>query len=109
MRAIDNSDFETANIEFIEFWMPDPFFNNPGSAGGSLYFNLGNVSEDVLKDSRKSFENGLPDPNTGLNKVDSSEWGRVPKFQQQITQAFDNDPAIRRYQDVGFDGLAEQR
>ncbi|RPD38878.1 cell surface protein SprA [Chitinophaga barathri] len=105
MRAIDNSDFETANIEFIEFWIPDPFFNNPGSSGGSLYFNLGNVSEDVLKDSRKSFENGLPDPNTDLNKVDSSNWGRVPKFQQQITQAFDNDPAIRRYQDVGFDGL----
>lgn len=105
MRSIDNSDFETANIEFIEFWIQDPFIGNPASSGGKLYFNLGNVSEDVLKDSRKSFENGLPDPNTGLNKLDSSRWARVPKFQQQITQAFDNDPNIRRYQDVGYDGL----
>lgn len=107
MRAIDNSDFETANIEFIEFWIQDPFITNQTSTGGQLYFNLGNVSEDVLKDSRKAFENGLPNPITDRNKLDSSRWGRVPKFQQQITQAFDNDPAIRRYQDVGFDGLLD--
>lgn len=105
MRAIDNSDFETANIEFIEFWIQDPFIKDPNSTGGKLYFNLGNVSEDVLKDSRKFFENGLPDPNVDRNKLDSSRWGHIPKFQQQITQAFDNDPNIRRYQDVGFDGL----
>ncbi|MGX5820465.1 T9SS outer membrane translocon Sov/SprA [Chitinophaga lutea] len=105
MRAIDNSDFETANIEFIEFWIPDPFYDKPNSTGGSLYFNLGNVSEDVLKDSRKFFENGLTNPITELNKLDSSKWGRIPKFQQQITQAFDNDPGIRMFQDVGFDGL----
>lgn len=108
MRAIDNSDFETANIEFIEFWVQDPFIDNGVSTGGQLYFNLGNVSEDVLKDSRKSFENGMPDPNRDRNKLDSSRWGRVPKFQQQITQAFDNDPNIRRYQDVGFDGLEDE-
>lgn len=105
MRSIDNSDFETANIEFIEFWIQDPFISNQSSSGGKLYFNLGNVSEDVLKDGRKSFENGMANPNTELNKMDSSRWGRVPKFQQQITQAFDNDPNIRRYQDVGYDGL----
>lgn len=105
MRAIDNSDFQTQNVEFIEFWVQDPFIKNPGSAGGQLYFNLGNVSEDILKDSRKFFENGLPNPTTELNKTDSSIWGRIPKFQQQITQAFDNDPDIRRYQDVGYDGL----
>ena len=108
MRAIDNSDFETANIEFIEFWIQDPFIKNPGSNGGKLYFNLGNVSEDILKDSRKMFENGLPNPNTDLNKLDSTHWGRYPKFQQQITQAFDNDPVIRRYQDVGYDGLIDE-
>lgn len=105
MRAIDNSDFETSNVEFIEFWVQDPFIKNPNSTGGQLYFNLGNVSEDVLKDSRKFFENGLPDPNREPNKIDTSNWGRIPKFQQQITQAFDNDPAIRAYQDVGYDGL----
>jgi len=105
MRAIDNSDFETSNVEFIEFWIQDPFIKNPNSSGGQLYFNLGNVSEDVLKDSRKFFENGLPDPNQNANQLDSSHWGRIPRYQQQLTQAFDNDPNIRSYQDVGYDGL----
>jgi hypothetical protein len=105
MRAIDNSDFETANVEFIEFWIQDPFIRQPNSTGGQLYFNLGNVSEDVLKDSRKFFENGLPDPNQNANQLDSSHWGRIPKYQQQLTQAFDNDPNIRGYQDVGYDGV----
>jgi len=105
MRAIDNSDFETSNIEYIEFWIQDPFITNTTSTGGQLYFNLGNVSEDILKDSRKYFENGMPDPRQSPNMLDSSNWGRIPKFQQQITQAFDNDPNIRRYQDVGYDGL----
>lgn len=111
MRSIDNSDFETANVEFIEFWIQDPFIKNPGSAGGQLYFNLGNVSEDVLKDSRKFFENGLPNPNDPQNrgKLDSSRWGRIPKFQQQITQAFDNDPNVRAYQDVGYDGVRSKQ
>jgi cell surface protein SprA len=108
MRAIDNSDFETANIEYIEFWIQDPFIKQTNSTGGSLYFNLGNVSEDILKDSKKFFENGMPDPNQDPNKIDSSKWGRLPKFQQQITQAFDNDPNIRSYQDVGYDGLKSQ-
>ncbi|HEU4552767.1 MAG TPA: cell surface protein SprA [Chitinophaga sp.] len=105
MRSIDNSDFETANVEFIEFWIQDPFIENPTSTGGQLYFNLGNVSEDVLKDSRKMFENGLPNPSQNANQLDSSHWGRIPKYQQQLTQAFDNDPNIRAYQDVGYDGL----
>ncbi len=105
MRSIDNSDFETANVEFIEFWIQDPFIKNPSSTGGQLYFNLGNISEDVLKDSRKFFENGLPNPNTNANQLDSSHWGRIPKYQQQLTQAFDNDPNIRAYQDVGYDGV----
>jgi cell surface protein SprA len=26
---------------------------------GKLYFNLGEISEDVLKDGRKQYENGL--------------------------------------------------
>ncbi|RFS24572.1 cell surface protein SprA [Chitinophaga silvatica] len=108
MRAIDNSDFETSNIEYIEFWIQDPFIKQQNSTGGALYFNLGNVSEDILKDGKKFFENGMPDPNQDPNKIDSSKWGRFPKFQQQITQAFDNDPNIRNYQDVGYDGLKSQ-
>ena len=104
-RAIDNSDFEQSNVEFIEFWVMDPFMGNRStSKGGALYLNLGNVSEDVLKDSRKFFENGLPFPKDG-QQVDNSHWGISPRFQQQITRSFDTDPAARAVQDVGYDGL----
>ncbi len=102
-RRIEYSDFEASNVEYIEFWMMDPFIKHPGN-GGSFYINLGNVSEDVLKDSRKFFENGLPFPKD-KSKIDSTAWGYVPRFQQQITRAFDNDPAARAVQDVGYDGL----
>lgn len=61
MRKIDQVDFETANIEYIEFWLMDPFIYNANTAqGGDLYFNLGDISEDILKDEKKFFENGLP-------------------------------------------------
>ncbi|MCB0699044.1 MAG: cell surface protein SprA [Chitinophagales bacterium] len=103
-RPIDNSDFEQSNVEFIEFWMMDPFINRPNSQGGELYLNLGNVSEDVLKDSRQFFENGIPYPKNASQLV-KTNWGYTPTFQQQITRAFDNDPAARSTQDVGYDGL----
>ncbi|RYD59555.1 MAG: cell surface protein SprA [Sphingobacteriales bacterium] len=104
MRPIDNSDFEQSNVEFVEFWVMDPFIGDANAAGGSLYLNLGNVSEDVLKDSKKFFENGVTYPKNPSN-LDKSRWGYTPKFQQQITRAFDTDPASRTTQDVGYDGL----
>jgi len=104
MRPIDNTDFEASNVEFIQFWMLDPFIGNPGGSGGSLYFNLGDVSEDVLKDSRLFFENGIPYP-FDRTQLDTTVWGYVPKFEQQVTRAFSNDPASRAVQDVGYDGL----
>ncbi len=104
MRSIDQTDFETANIEFIQFWAQDPFIKNPTSTGGKLYFNLGNVSEDILKDGKRFYENGLPTPNIP-SPVDNSNWGRVPNNPIQVTNAFSNDPNDRVYQDVGFDGL----
>lgn len=106
-RSIDNSNFEQSNVEFIEFWMMDPFINRPGADGGSLYINLGNVSEDVLKDSRMFFENGIPYPKN-TNQLVESKWGFTPVFQQQITRAFENDPEARTTQDVGYDGLDNQ-
>ena len=105
MRAIDYSDFETSNVEFIEFWVMDPFINKPLDQGGSFYINLGNISEDILKDSRKFFENGLPYPQDNTKVETSSVWSKIPKFQQQITPAFDNDPSARAAQDVGYDGM----
>ncbi len=78
MRAIDQTDFETGNIEYIEFWLQDPFIRKPFSTGGSLYFNLGNISEDVLRDGKREFENGLPTPTITAPVDNSTVWGRVP-------------------------------
>lgn len=105
MRKIETSDFENSNIEFIEFWVMDPFANDSLGTheGGDLYFNLGDVSEDILKDSRKSFENGLPTTELDAN-TDTTVWGRVSTL-QSLVNAFDNNPESRIYQDVGFDGL----
>jgi cell surface protein SprA len=109
MRNLDQTDFETANIQYIEFWLMDPFINNPETKGGDLYFNLGEISEDVLKDEKKFFENGLPiDGN--MSQVDTTVWGKVP-LQQSTVYAFDNSAGARALQDVGFNGLssAEER
>ncbi|WP_379087939.1 cell surface protein SprA [Pedobacter sp. UC225_65] len=104
MRRIDINDFEAQNIEYIELWVMDSYMYKPGSQGGDLYFNIGNISEDILKDGRKSLENGLP-ANEDPSKYDETNWGRVAKL-QPVIQAFDNDPAARRAQDVGLDGLS---
>ncbi|OFY64035.1 MAG: cell surface protein SprA [Bacteroidetes bacterium RBG_13_43_22] len=103
MREILTSDFETANIQYIKFWMMDPFVEDPDHEGGDLYINLGNISEDILRDSRKSFEHGLPVSPVPTN-TDTTSWGRVPTV-QAVVNAFDNDPVSRQYQDVGLDGL----
>ena len=115
MREMRTPDFQSSNIEFIEFWMLSPFLdpNNaslPAGDGadkqGTLYINLGNVSEDILKDSRKAFENGLPGPINPNRPVDETVWGRVP-VSQQITRGFDNDPGTRVLQDVGLDCIGD--
>ena len=106
MRSLDQTDFETANIEYIECWVQDPFINNPASNGGKFYINLGDISEDVLKDSRRFYENGLPTPSIPA-QVDTSIWGVIPSNPIQVTNAFSNDPNDRPYQDVGFDGLTD--
>ena len=119
MRRIETSDFETANIEYMEFWMMDPFIyadgdergnisNNPtvnsAPSGGYLYLNLGDVSEDILKDGKKFFENGLP-IDGDASKVEQTVWGRVPK-ERSLVYAFDNSTGTRRMQDVGLNGLS---
>jgi cell surface protein SprA len=103
MREVLTSDFETANIQYIKFWLMDPFVEDPTNPGGDFYINLGNISEDILRDSRKSFENGLPGSPDPKN-IDTTAWGRVPTV-QAVVHAFDNAPESRTYQDVGFDGL----
>lgn len=106
MRSLDQTDFETGNIQYIQFWIQDPFIKDPTSTGGKLFIDLGNVSEDILKDGRRFYENGLPTPTTP-SIVQNSVWGRQPANPIQITQAFSNDASERPYQDVGFDGLGD--
>lgn len=104
MRKIDQSDFETANIEYIEFWLMDPFLETDNHSGGDLYFNLGDISEDILKDGLKFYENGLPiDGDT--TKVKQTVWGKVPSMQSTV-YAFDNTAGARALQDVGLNGLS---
>ena len=110
MRDIQTSDFETSNVEYIEFWLMNPFFadtvNASPQTGGDLYFNLGEISEDVLRDSRKSYENGLPTSDTTLG-IDSTIWARVP-LNPSYVNSFATDPNTRQYQDVGLDGLSDE-
>jgi len=106
MRGLDQTDFETANVEFIDFWVLDPFISKTNNTGGSMYINLGNISEDILKDSRRFYENGLPTP-TIPSPTTTSTWGTVPLNPTQITPGFSNDPADRQYQDLGLDGLSD--
>ena len=112
-RKIDNTDFEANNIEYIEFWLMDPFvYNNDPDAhfktdGGDLYFNIGNVSEDILKDGKKFYENGLPIDNDAT-AFEYTIWGKVPTRQSTV-YAFDNQQSVadRRKQDVGYSGLTD--
>lgn len=106
-RYINVNNFEESNIEFIEFWMLDPFLNSDGERKGKMLIHLGNVSEDILKDSRKQYENGLPRP-SGLTRVDSTEWGVVPAVTNALTRSFDASESVIVVQDVGLDGLGDE-
>lgn len=114
-RKMDVRDFEASNIEYIEFWLMDPFIYNDTisnplekNKGGSLYINLGEVSEDILKDGRKFYENGLP-INDDPSAIDYTVWGKVPKRQSTV-YAFNNESGAsgRAKQDVGLNGLSTE-
>ncbi|MFM2375154.1 MAG: hypothetical protein RLZZ165_251, partial [Bacteroidota bacterium] len=104
-RTSGNTDFEAANFEFMEFWLMDPFIYEQNN-GGQFFLDLGAVSEDVLKDNVRNFENGLPGNPADTNTVGTSAWGRYPLTTPPNT-AFSNEPAERPHQDVGLDGLAD--
>ncbi|HEY5823587.1 MAG TPA: cell surface protein SprA, partial [Cyclobacteriaceae bacterium] len=108
-------DFDKANIEYIEFWMMDPFINNENGkildgtfnsnnkTGGKMVFQVGSISEDIMRDGKHAFENGLPKDGDPSNTT-SNEWGRVTN-QQYLNNAFDNTTSSRPNQDVGLDGV----
>jgi len=104
MRKIESTDFQATNVEYIEFWLMDPFSEDSNNSG-KLYFNLGDISEDVLRDSRKSYENGMPTSSV-VKDVDTTGWGRVPSI-QSLVESFDTEEGSREYQDIGYDGLRD--
>ena len=112
MRSLSTTDFERTNVEYIQFWVLDPYNEDqdPNSTytGGELYFNLGNLSEDILPDSRKSFENGLPREYSNTQNTSKTNWARI-STEQVVVNAFDNDPETRAAQDVGIDGYNDSR
>ena len=110
MRRLDTNDFETANIEYIEFWMLDPFIyssKQPDASqyGGDFYINLGEVSEDVLRDGKKFYESGMPVD--GSNSFTTTQWGKIPT-QSTVTYSFATTSGSRARQDVGFNGLTDE-
>ena len=110
MRKLDTNDFEMANIEYIEFWLLDPFIysNKQTDAnlyGGDFYINLGEVSEDILHDGKKFYESGMPVD--GSQAWTTTQWGKIPT-QTTITYAFATTKGSRALQDVGFNGLNDE-
>ena len=108
MRRLDNTDFEKANIEYIQFWLMDPALTNPEGYEGELYINLGDISEDILRDGKKAFEHGLPVSAADQGRVDSTVWGYVPRTTSTVV-AFSNEPGSRAMQDVGLNGLSSEQ
>ncbi|MBR6167099.1 MAG: cell surface protein SprA [Paludibacteraceae bacterium] len=105
MRRLDNTDFEKANIEYIQFWLMDPALTNPDGYEGELVINLGDISEDILRDGKKAFEHGLPISAADAGRVDSTVWGYVPRTTSTVV-AFSNETGARAMQDVGLNGLS---
>lgn len=109
MRKLDTNDFEQANIEYIEFWLLDPFLYSreqpdANEYGGDFYINLGEVSEDILRDGKKFYESGMPVD--GSKSFTYTQWGKIPT-QSTVTYAFATTSGSRALQDVGFNGLTD--
>ncbi len=111
MRYFNNSDFQAANYEVIEFWLLDPFMEDGGNSvrekdhldneAGKIVFHLGNVSEDILNDNQQFYENTIP-VNGEEGPSASTVWGEIP-LNSPTNNAFDLNN--RDDQDLGLDGL----
>ncbi len=126
MRPLTTNNFDQANVEYIQFWVMDPYENysitnaeglpqgvnpnDPSNQVGDLYINLGNVSEDILKDSRKMYENGLPGDGVQIDgvNVNKTNWSNVPT-NPSIIYAFNEEDQDRSNQDLGFDGVSNDK
>jgi len=109
MRSVDVTNFALANVEYVEFWMMDPYADNGGASLGTkpqLLVQLGNVSEDVLKDGKMLYENGLPSGADDTAQTTETDWGKQPKS-FPVVYAFSTTGDDRRRQDTGYDGLGD--
>lgn len=122
-RALTTTNFEQSNVEYIQFWLMDPYEHysitneeglpegvdpsNPSNQVGDVYFNLGNISEDVLKDGRKMYENGLPEDALSDTNTANTIWGKIPT-NQSLLYTFTDSDSDRLSQDIGFDGLNDE-
>lgn len=113
-RAITSTNFEQTNVEYMQVWVMDPYYGDPSDPGladpsntGVIEINLGEISEDILKDNRKQYENGLPGTD-GEATTFTTVWGRVP-VSQSLIYAFDTDSGNRQLQDAGYDGLLDDQ
>ncbi|WP_317899480.1 T9SS outer membrane translocon Sov/SprA [Aurantibacillus circumpalustris] len=121
MRKLETNDFQAANVEYIQFWMMDPFnedynketdpeFDPAKPPSGDLYINLGNISEDIVRDGKMSYENGIPgksEYSRGLT-VESTKLADAPVLAPVVNQ-FSQDNSDRLLQDVGYDGLNDEK
>ncbi|UKM65760.1 cell surface protein SprA [Flavobacteriaceae bacterium GSB9] len=107
-RQITSTDFEQQNVEYIDFWLQDPFQGNPNNPGGKLVFNLGNISEDIIRDGKKLYENGLPEDGN-VDLLQKTTWGTVTPQNQSLVYAFDTTGQERTNQDVGYDGYSDSQ
>lgn len=120
MRRLETNDFQAANIEYVQFWLMDPFnedynsdthpdMDKNNTPAGDLYINLGNVSEDIIKDGRMSYENGIPGPSNLSSNLPTIETNvAVVPTLPPLVNAFSVDENDRAAQDVGFDGLNDE-
>ena len=104
MRPISITNFIDSNVEYLEFWMMDPYADGVGG-NGELLIQLGNVSEDILKDGQMMYENGMPHSGNGA-AITTSNWGKQPE-NYPIIYAYETEGQARKEQDLGYNGLTD--
>ena len=83
-------------INYLDFWLIDPFSTYP-DASGELYFDIGEISEDVLKDGFLSAEN----INEGTSR--STVWGLIKPVSNDASFPATNSAQY----DTGLDELKD--
>lgn len=92
MRKLEITGFKT---NYLDFWLIDPFTTTP-DAKGELYIDIGDISEDILKDGFLSAEN------TAAGAASATAWGLVKPILNSNSFPSGNPASL----DTGLDELA---